>query len=287
MYTACIAVLAVMPSASLQARQALMATLRRKVEKLEGAALTEDERPVSTGCLALDRLLPAGGLRRGTLVEYLTSVAGRGASTLALSAAREACSEGRALVVLDIWTLAPSANEGKRQFYPPAATGWGIDLSRLLVLRPASKADALWAMDQALRCPAVGAVWSTWDQPIDVRDFRRLQLAAECGQAIGLLCRPARLRGQPTWADVQWLVETKSKVEGPRSKVGRHSTFDIRHSTWQLRVELVRCRGAAGGQTVYLELDESAGVWREVSSRATHSLSVPAQLAHSTTARRA
>src|SRR5438876_737278 len=116
-------------------RQGLLATLRREVAKLEGSQSPADDRPISTGSSALDNLLPAGGLRRGTLVEYLSSAPGSGAGTLALSAAREACREGRALVVLDrviVGTLrVPSAGDGTRSvpatyFYPPAAAAWGI-----------------------------------------------------------------------------------------------------------------------------------------------------------------
>ena len=128
-----------------QARQALVATLRREVARLEAGRPPDDERPISTGSPALDRLLPADGLRRGTLIEYLAPAVGSGAGTLALAAAREACRDRRALVVLD----------RAASFYPPAAAAWGIDLCSLLVLRPANAADALWACDQALRCPGV------------------------------------------------------------------------------------------------------------------------------------
>src|SRR6188768_132195 len=82
-------------------RQALVAALQREVARLEAGRPSEDDQPVSTGSPGLDSLLPAGGLRRGTLVEYLTASAGSGAATLALAAAREACREGRAFVVLD------------------------------------------------------------------------------------------------------------------------------------------------------------------------------------------
>src|SRR5438067_5280877 len=114
----------------ISAREALVATLRREVARLENSRPPEDERPIFTGSPALDRLLPAGGLRRGTLVEYLTSASGSGAGTLALAAAREACREGRAFVVLDRTILARSASAGNRSghFYPPAAAAWGIEL---------------------------------------------------------------------------------------------------------------------------------------------------------------
>src|SRR5687768_12008515 len=92
-------------------RQSVIAALRRQVERLENPQPPPDDRLLSTGSPALDKLLPGGGLRRGSLVEYLTPNAGSGAGTLALCAAREACADGRALVVLD----------RGRTFYPPAA----------------------------------------------------------------------------------------------------------------------------------------------------------------------
>ncbi len=254
----------------------------------------EDERPLSTGAPALDALLPAGGLRRGTLVEYLAAGSGNGAGTLALSAAREACQEGRALVVVERRSGIRGQESGvsERQvsrFYPVAAAGWGIDLAAVLVLRPASAGDAVWALDQALRCRGVGAVWAACDR-LDVRDFRRLQLAAECGGTVGLFIRPARLRGQPTWADVQWEIKSmKYEVRRMKKKNSSFvlcpSSFEVR--PWRLEVELVRCRGAAGGQKVLLELDEAAGMWREVFDEAAHSLSVFAPVADPTAARRA
>jgi protein ImuA len=264
-----------------EARQALLTTLRRQVASLEGLHSTEDDRPVSTGSPELDRLLPAGGLRRGTLVEYFASAVGSGAGTLALAAAREACREGRALVVLDSPAQARSANGGR--FYPPAAAAWGIDLSRMIVLRPRAEADALWAFDQALRCAGVAAVWAAWDR-LDIRDFRRLQLAAESGRTLGLLLRPARLRGQPTWADVQWEV---SPWRSSIPSVHRGGLMRPANSSWRLVVELVRCRGGAGGQIVQLELDEQTGIWREDPDHATHSLPLFPRVAHSEAARRA
>src|SRR5688572_28208661 len=127
--------------ASDAARQALVAALQRKVERLEGLRPPTEERLISTGSPPLERLLPGGGLRPGSLVEYLSPGAGSGAGTLALAAAREACSDTRTLVVVD----------RSRTFYPPAAAAWGIDLVRTLVLHPADDAAELWSLDQALR----------------------------------------------------------------------------------------------------------------------------------------
>ena len=205
--------------------------LRRQVAAVESGSVREEGDAVSTGVPALDALLPQGGLRRGSVVEWLSAATGGGAQTLALLSAREACREGKSLVVVD----------RLRQFYPPAAAAWGIDLARLIVIHPASEPDELWAVDQALRCRGVGAVWAKREQ-LDPRDFRRLQLAAESGGTLGLLGRSARVRGVPSWADVQLVVAPRPSTSG-----------------WRLHVELTRCRSSHLGQSVELEIDPWTG----------------------------
>jgi protein ImuA len=258
------------------AQQSLVAALRRQVERLEGHHALADEAVVSCGSPPLDRMLPGGGLRWGTLIEYLAPAAACGAAGLAMAAAREACRAGRTLVVVD----------RRCTFYPPAAAAWGIDLSRLLILQPVSSAEELWALDQALRCPGVGAVFYACG-PLDAREFRRLQLAAETGGTLGLLLRPSRLRGQPTWSEVQWQIQPcgleQSKVQGPRSKVRK-----LEAAAWRLSVELVHCRGGPAGQAAVVELDETTGIWREARDDSQARLMYPsAELAYPASARRA
>jgi len=238
------------------ARLELVANLRRQVEKLEGVQRPSDETSISSGCPALDARLPRRGFSRGTLVEWLAPNDACGAATLALLAAREACRTGGALVVLD----------RQRRFYPPAAVAWGIELEQLIIVQAATEADELWAFDQALRCPAVAAVWAPCGE-IDWRDFRRLQLAAETGGALGLLLRPAALRGQPTWSDVQLLIEPLPAGE--------------KDAGVRLRLEITRCRGSTGGQVIELVIEESGEV-REPSYRSLASASHETHPVHST-----
>jgi hypothetical protein len=147
---------------------------------------------------------------------------------------------------------------------------WGIDLTRAIFLWPANPADEGWAVDQALRSPAVAAVWGRFDR-LDPKMFRRWQLAAEAGGAIGLLIRPAQARGLPTWADVQLAVETMSVASNRESR--------------RLQVEVVRCRGGAGGGKVDLEFDET-GIVREALRHETLLVHHPAELADPTPRRR-
>jgi protein ImuA len=210
--------------------------LRQQIARIEGAKRHSSDSPVSSGCAAMDDLLPERGFRRGTLAEWLADDAGTGATLLAVLAAREACRRGGTLVVV----------ERQRQFYPPAAVWLGIAPRRLLLVHADERADHDWALNQALRCPAVAAVlaWpETLGGRLDERTFRRLQLAAEESGSLGLFIRPASVRHEPSWADVRWLVE-------PRPADWRQNR---RRRMW---ASLVRCRGGVEGQGVELEFDD-------------------------------
>jgi hypothetical protein len=234
------------PSAkSPQSTMTTVARLRGTLDRHGGSVPLTDSEKTTTGSPPLDRLLPGGGLRRGSLVEYL----GQGVS-LAFAAAQAACRD-RPLVVVD-----------RGQALYPAS--WPIELAQTVLVRPTSEADEIWACDQSLRCPGVGAVLARCGR-LGQRDFRRLQLAAEEGRTLGILVRPVKLRGDPTWADVQWLVEPQPSPD-----------------RWRLRVELLRCRGGSGGGSLTLELDDT-NIWQEVEHA--HSLPAPAILADSTAPR--
>ena len=186
---------------------------------------------VSCGCAALDHLLPEGGFRRGSLVEWLAAEEGCGVLSLALLVAREACHEGGGLVVFD----------RAEQFYPPAAVRLGIEPARLLVVRPENHGDELWALTQALRCPGVAATVVQLEG-LESHDFRRLQLAAESHGTLGLLLRPWSVRKEPSWADVRLGVEA---IPSPESTEVR-----------RFKIHLLRSRRGAGYGTVEVELHE-------------------------------
>lgn len=216
-----------------KSREQIVALLAQQLRELEGST-TGGQEVVTTGCMALDCLLPAGGLRRGSLVEWLSEGSGTGAGTLALLAARQALPGKGPLVVID----------RPAEFYPPGAAALGMAIEELIVIQPRHARDDLWAIEQVLRCEGVGAAWCRLDELSD-RALRRLQLAAERGGSVGMLLRPAAVRRSATWADARFWVEPLAAAEGRR---------------W--RVELLHARGGQAPRGIELEIDDEAGVVR-------------------------
>jgi protein ImuA len=136
---------------------------------------------LSTGHAALDALLPGGGWPRGALTELIVREEGIGEFSLLLPALAALSREARWIAL-----VAPPHLP-----YAPALAAAGLALARLLVVRSATTADSLWAMEQALRSGACGAVLA-WPAAVNERAQRRLQLAAEAGASWGLWFTPAR-----------------------------------------------------------------------------------------------
>jgi hypothetical protein len=132
-----------------------------------------------SGFAELDAHLPGGGWRSGAISELMSDAMGIGELELLIPVMSSLAHAGRYIV----WIAPPYLP------YAPALAQRGLPLERMLLVRSDSLQESLWATEQALRCPAVGAVLS-WPAYIVDRNIRRLQLAAEAGDSLGFLYRP-------------------------------------------------------------------------------------------------
>lgn len=161
-----------------ETRQRTIVQLQEKIRKWERSSPQTPPATYSTGCMALDALLPSQGVRQGSLVEWVGETPASGAGTLSLVAAREVCPAGQPIVLVD-----PG-----RQIYPSALSALGFDLARLVIIRPGCERETLWVCEEVLRCEAVGLMWAELEHRFGTA-FRRLQLAAEESAGIGFLLR--------------------------------------------------------------------------------------------------
>jgi hypothetical protein len=136
---------------------------------------------VPTGFAELDAQLPGGGWPAGAITEMYAERPGVGELKLVVPAAARLTQEGRWLTV-----IAPPHIP-----YAPALAANGVRLEHLLLVRPGSAEDDLWAAEQALRASCCGAVL-LWQDHVNERALRRLHLAAESGSPALFLFRSSR-----------------------------------------------------------------------------------------------
>lgn len=122
---------------------AVVEHLREQIRRLQ-AAPRRYLVTLATGAPELDAL---GVFRLGGAVE-LSGEEASGRTTVALSLVASACREKR----LAAWV------DGPRELYPPAAVPLGVELKRLLVVRPPAPGQLVWSAVQLLRSGAFTCV---------------------------------------------------------------------------------------------------------------------------------
>ncbi|HEY0294807.1 MAG TPA: translesion DNA synthesis-associated protein ImuA [Bordetella sp.] len=143
-----------------------------------------------TGIAALSAQLPGGGWPRGNLTELLVQQAGVGELHLLRSALLGP--DARPIVLV----RPPHAPQAA------AWAGWGADPARLVWLRPERDVDALWAAELAVRSSAFAAVL-LWQNAMRAAAVRRLQLAAQSGDALFVVVRPLAAAAQASAAPLR------------------------------------------------------------------------------------
>ncbi|HYQ81383.1 MAG TPA: hypothetical protein VEP68_07770 [Anaeromyxobacteraceae bacterium] len=179
---------------SAAASQRLIDELRERIRRIERRPARR-EGFLPSGRPEVDALLPGGGLPRGALA-HLAGGPASGKTLLALSTLAAAAVEGGLTAFVD----------GRGELYPPAAEAVGLDLRRLLVVRPKGAFPGaapgargrgeealagLWASEALLGSGAFAAV--AVDVPLRglaparaEAMLRRLAAAAEKGGSVGL-----------------------------------------------------------------------------------------------------
>jgi protein ImuA len=91
--------------------------------------------------------------------------------------------------------------------YGPGLDLMGLAMERLIILRVPRARDVLWAMEEALKCRAVGAVVAEFAGEVaDLTAMRRLALAAREGGGLGLILHQSIEPTQPSTAMTRWEV---------------------------------------------------------------------------------
>jgi len=187
---------------------------------------------LASGYPRLDRCLPGGGWPLEALTEILIGQYGIGELRLLMPALAELSTEETPGKYGDhsdhaepgwiAWIDPPF------QPYAPALQQSGIDLSRMLIVRPKDDSELLWSAEQALSSGTCAAVL-LWPDKLDDRGSRRLQLAAEKGHSWAIAFRPLSARQQPSAASLRLELTSTGKgthVHILKSRGGRPTVLD-------------------------------------------------------------
>jgi protein ImuA len=164
--------------------------LKHAIRSIETGAGIEPRAAIPLGVPAIDDAL-GGGLARAALHEIAAAreSAIAAATGFALMLASRA---GDARAVL--WIAEDMGLVENGAPYGPGLDEFDLAPERLVTVAAPKSRDVLWAMEEALRCRAVGAVVGEirgTDRGIDLRASRRLALAAGRSEACAFLLRTA------------------------------------------------------------------------------------------------
>jgi protein ImuA len=190
-----------LPAASEQ-----LSHLRRAIAEVE--AFSEDAGSRALGVAAVDSAL-GGGLQSAALHEvsaaapiHLGAMAGFALSVAALA---------RTPHKQTLWITTDFGSLETGALYGAGLTQFGLSTESLLVVPAARPVDALYAMEEGLKCRALGTVVAEFPDTPDLTATRRLALAARDGGAVGLLLRH-KASSAPSVARTRWQVASAPSI---------------------------------------------------------------------------
>ncbi|WP_153769353.1 hypothetical protein [Labrenzia sp. CE80] len=150
-----------------------------------------------------------------------------GPSALSFAAIALSAAQGSALWV--------SKSRSREELYPVGLSSL-LDPTHLLLARPGSQADGLAVAEEALRNEALSFVVIEITQPLDLREGRRLQLAARAGNTTGLCIIPEGMGSNA--AETRWHVSPVFDPEREDSTLMHWSIIKNKKGTngaWNVR----------------------------------------------------
>lgn len=170
-----------------------------------------------------------------------------GAAAATFAAISCARMPGRLLWIREAWL--------PEMLNPPGLSGI-LDPSRLIFARTRDQTDTLAVAEEALKDGAIALVVADITRPLDLREGRRLQLAAQAGGATGLCLIPegmgsnaaeTRWRCQPVFDPRDGADSTLMRWEIIKNKKGTLGVWHVRWDAETHRLDVVSPVGLRPG----------------------------------------
>ncbi len=213
----------------LEAKAAVIAQLRQQVMLMEGYARPATDTLGVPSLGIIDASFPQRKFPTGVTHEFISYSLSAAAATDGFMAMLVGSLTHRHKFCLWI--------SSRRQLYPASLRAFGIAPEQVIFVDLKHDTEVLWALEEALRCPAVAAVVGEV-QEISFAASRRFQLAVERSKVTGLLHRMNPRREHPLACVARWQIKPLASDPG-------EGVPGVGFPRWQ--VQLTRIRNGRPG----------------------------------------
>jgi protein ImuA len=208
--------------------------LRQEILSLQGFHKHSGNEPVCTGLGTIEQAFPQQVFPIGTIHEFISNQPTDAAATsgfmTGLAASISNKSKG---YIFWIGTC--------RTIYPTTLKQFGIDPERVIFVDLFKIKDALWVIEEALKCEALSLVVGELRE-LSFKESRRLQLAVENSHVTGFIHRYKPAQENITASIARWKIQrlpslTEDGLPGvgfPRWQVSLTKVRNGKPGSWQL-----------------------------------------------------
>ncbi|MEC5145215.1 Error-prone repair protein ImuA [Chitinophaga sp. 212800010-3] len=205
-------------------RDEIISRLQKDILLLQGHRQPQDDDVVEMGLGPVRMAFPGGVFPVGAVHEFVSAGAEQAAATSGFIGGLLGNLMQRGGV--SIWVSTTG------MLFPPAMKYFGVSPDRIIFIYPKGEADALWIVEEALRCDGVAAVVG------EVRELsftasRRLQLAVEKSRVTGLILRNQPRNIGTTACVARWQI-------APLASVLEDGLPGVGFPRWQVELQKIR-----------------------------------------------
>lgn len=214
------------------AKAGIFQQLQKELRSLQGHCVAQEQR-LETGLGIIEQAFPDNCFPTGAVHELLSLAPEDAAATNGFLAGL-------------LYSITKAAGtcvwiSTRRTIFPPALKAFGIAPERIIFIDIAREKEALWAIEEALKCKALSAVVGELKE-VGFTESRRLQLAVEKSHVTGFIHRYKPRTENTTAFVTRWKIKplpslTEDSMPGlgfPRWHVHLQRVRNGKPGTWHL-----------------------------------------------------
>lgn len=208
--------------------------LRQEILPLQGFHKSSDGGPIRTGLGNIEQAFPQQIFPIGTIHEFISTHPTDAAATSGFMAGLASSLSIRNKGYI-FWIGTD------RTIYPPTLKQFGVDPDRVIFIDVLKIKDALWVIEESLKCDALSLVIGELRE-LGFKESRRLQLAVENSHVTGFIHRYKPTQENITASVARWKIQrlpslTDDGLPGvgfPRWQVALTKVRNGKPGSWQL-----------------------------------------------------